>query len=36
LVETITVFWSRKTELGAEKLVDTGDFCGISGFAHFN
>ena len=25
-----------EAKLGAEKMVETGDFCGISGFAHFN
>ena len=25
-----------EAELGAEKMVEKGDFCGISGFAHFN
>jgi hypothetical protein len=25
-----------EAELGAEKMFETGDFCGISGFAHFN
>ena len=25
-----------EAELGAEKMVETSDFCGISGFAHFN
>jgi hypothetical protein len=25
-----------EAKLGAGKMVETGDFCGISGFAHFN
>jgi len=28
--------YTFEAELGAEKMVETGDFCGISGFAHFN
>jgi hypothetical protein len=27
---------TQEAEFGAEKMVETGDFCGISGFAHFN